>query len=532
MQFLIIGMIVAGSLLMVYNIIRYAQFIKRCKDLEKDTVKSGVLLIPLLLLIFFLIGYIGVGVSGIANILIASILFGGSVFVFLLLLVMFLIVERIVDTEQVLAAQYDEVRLEISEMTKDAMAVFRVNLTKDEIEERGGKYLYDSDHETDKYSELLSSRGSRVIDPLYKGSKRELFKREGLLKQYQEGQTSVSEIVLVRRKDGVPTFVNFEATLTKKPVSGDVIAFIVERPYNEEVVRSTLLERVLMDQYDRIAYIVEGQYKVVISNAGKKEGMLLNDDEDDSYESIYLNVFLPMMAKEARPKPGEPNPLRLSVIENELKTKDVYEVNIPFVIEGETRNKRFLFYRINENARFYLMLLSDSSKLFEKKDAASPEQEAHPGPAFPEPAPEETPREEVKTEEQTPALAPLRLLVVDDNEINREIAELLLTSEGHEVDLACDGGEAVEKVKNADAGRYDAVLMDVQMPVLNGYEATFAIRALDDKAKAGIPVVAMTANAFAEDKAQADKAGMNGYVTKPISYDEIVSVLGKLLGQA
>ncbi len=107
-----------------------------------------------------------------------------------------------------------------------------------------------------------------------------------------------------------------------------------------------------------------------------------------------------------------------------------------------------------------------------------------------------------------------------------------MTSEGHEVDLACDGGEAVEKVKNADAGRYDAVLMDVQMPVLNGYEATFAIRALDDKAKAGIPVVAMTANAFAEDKAQADKAGMNGYVTKPISYDEIVSVLGKLLGQA
>lgn len=532
MQFLIIGMILAGSLLMVYNIIRYAQFIKKCKDLEKDTVKSWILLIPLMLLIFFLLGYIGVGFSGMANLLISSILFGGSVFVFLLLLVMFLIVERIVDTEQVLAAQYDEVRLEISELTKDAMAVFRVNLTKDEVEERSGEYLYDSDFAYDTYSEILKARANYVIEAGHGGTDRDLFKREGLIRHYQEGQTAASETILVRRKDGVPAFVNFEATLTKKPVTGDIIAFIVERPYNGEVVRSTLLERVLMDQYDRIAYIVDGQYKVVISNAGKKEGMLLNDDKDDSYESIYLNVFLPMMAKEARPKPGEPNPLRLSVIENELKTKDVYEVNIPFVIEGETRYKRFLFYRINENARFYLMLLSDSSKLFEKKDAASPEQEAHPGPAFPEPAPEETPREEVKTEEQTPALAPLKLLVVDDNEINREIAELLLTSEGHDVELACDGGEAVEKVKNAEEGRYDAVLMDVQMPVLNGYEATSAIRALEDKAKAGIPVVAMTANAFAEDQALADKAGMNGYITKPISYDEIVSVLGKLIGKA
>ena len=110
----------------------------------------------------------------------------------------------------------------------------------------------------------------------------------------------------------------------------------------------------------------------------------------------------------------------------------------------------------------------------------------------------------------------LRVLLVDDNEINREIGELMLTGEGFAVDLACDGAEAVDKVSASAPGTYDAVLMDVQMPVMNGYEATAAIRALPDPALAGIPIIALTANAYQEDANAALAAGMDGYAAKPI----------------
>lgn len=122
-----------------------------------------------------------------------------------------------------------------------------------------------------------------------------------------------------------------------------------------------------------------------------------------------------------------------------------------------------------------------------------------------------------------------RLLVVEDNELNREIAEELLTESGLLVECAEDGTVAVEKVKAADSGYYDLVLMDVQMPVMNGYDATKAIRALDDPEKASIPIVAMTANAFEEDRRRATEAGMNAYASKPINIDELLEILGKVL---
>ena len=127
-------------------------------------------------------------------------------------------------------------------------------------------------------------------------------------------------------------------------------------------------------------------------------------------------------------------------------------------------------------------------------------------------------------------LGSLKMLVVDDNEVNREIANLLLTGEGHEVELAENGAEAVEKVSSS-GGRYDVVFMDVQMPVMNGFEATAAIRALPDEALASIPIIAMTANAYQEDKNEALDAGMDGYITKPINPDDIRAVLIKVLAK-
>ena len=122
-----------------------------------------------------------------------------------------------------------------------------------------------------------------------------------------------------------------------------------------------------------------------------------------------------------------------------------------------------------------------------------------------------------------------KLLVVEDNELNLEIASTLLKEAGFEVDTAENGKIAVEKVEAASAGRYDLILMDIQMPEMDGYEATRRIRALPDAKKAALPIVAMTANAFEDDRKNALHAGMNGHIAKPLDIQKLFQVLSKLL---
>ena len=123
-----------------------------------------------------------------------------------------------------------------------------------------------------------------------------------------------------------------------------------------------------------------------------------------------------------------------------------------------------------------------------------------------------------------------RVLFAEDNELNQMIAEAILTEKGLDVEIAKDGVEAVEKMKTAPAGYYDLILMDIQMPKMDGYEAAKQIRAMDDKGKASIPIVAVTANAFEEDKKTALDAGMNGHLAKPYDIAAIMETLKTLLG--
>lgn len=122
-----------------------------------------------------------------------------------------------------------------------------------------------------------------------------------------------------------------------------------------------------------------------------------------------------------------------------------------------------------------------------------------------------------------------RILLAEDNELNAEIAISVLSEIGFTVDHAVDGQDCIDKLLQADAGYYDLILMDIQMPIMNGYEATRAIRALDDPERSTIPIVAMTANAFEEDKRNALKAGMNGHLPKPIDIDLLVKTLTQTL---
>lgn len=122
-----------------------------------------------------------------------------------------------------------------------------------------------------------------------------------------------------------------------------------------------------------------------------------------------------------------------------------------------------------------------------------------------------------------------KLLLVEDNALNQEIAATILEEKGFVVDVAEDGTVAVEKMKAASADQYDLILMDIQMPRMDGYEATRRIRSLEDEAKANIPIYAMTANAFEEDRQKALDAGLNGHISKPIDIEKLMHILKEVL---
>lgn len=144
-------------------------------------------------------------------------------------------------------------------------------------------------------------------------------------------------------------------------------------------------------------------------------------------------------------------------------------------------------------------------------------------------APYVTAGQEEKEEALPACFEGKKILLVEDNEINQEIARTILEEAGFVIDTADDGTVAVEKMKEKPADAYDLILMDVQMPVMNGYQATKAIRGLEDPVKAAIPIVAMTANAFDEDRMLALEAGMNGHIAKPIDIAVLMETLQEIL---
>jgi len=138
-----------------------------------------------------------------------------------------------------------------------------------------------------------------------------------------------------------------------------------------------------------------------------------------------------------------------------------------------------------------------------------------------------------KREEQTDvsekSIKGLHILLAEDNELNMEIAEFVLQNEGVDVTKAWNGQEAVELFRNSESGEFDVILMDIMMPVMNGYEATKMIRSLDREDAKQIPIIAMTANAFTEDRIRAKEAGMDEHIAKPVDVELLLKVIHKLV---
>ena len=143
--------------------------------------------------------------------------------------------------------------------------------------------------------------------------------------------------------------------------------------------------------------------------------------------------------------------------------------------------------------------------------------------------PEADKREEQK-EVSEKSIKGLHILMAEDNELNMEIAEFVLQNEGADLTKAWDGQEAVELFRNSEPGEFDVILMDIMMPVMDGYEAAKMIRSLDREDAKEIPIIAMTANAFTEDRIKAKAAGMDEHVAKPVDVELLIKVIHKLVG--
>ena len=121
------------------------------------------------------------------------------------------------------------------------------------------------------------------------------------------------------------------------------------------------------------------------------------------------------------------------------------------------------------------------------------------------------------------------MLVVEDNELNTEIAQCLLEDRGFEVDCAYDGAQAVERIRAAEPGTYDVILMDIMMPVMDGLEAARAIRSMDREDCHTVPIIAMSANAFDDDLKKSVECGMNGHLSKPVEVEKLYQTLDEVI---
>ncbi|MBO5561071.1 MAG: response regulator [Firmicutes bacterium] len=266
--------------------------------------------------------------------------------------------------EAQLESMYEGIYNDFHRMGRDMLGIFRVNLTRDSIEEINGQDLYDSDFHASSYTEATRLRAENY--PIVAEQKRFIatFDIQNLIRNYLDGRTMISEVLYSKRRSGRQCFVNYYATITRHPISGDIIAFIIEQEYNSEKVNETILQKILVQQFDMISYIVDGQYGVVIGDPKTMtRGNVFPEERNGLYMDYIRNQVISVAVGSDDEKRDLLDALSLDRIADELLEKQPYVVDITCNIDNETYYKRFEFYAVDSEARFYILLKSDFTEL-------------------------------------------------------------------------------------------------------------------------------------------------------------------------
>ena len=487
-NFILYLMIYTGSALMAYNIYRYVCFSRDVRKYGNWDQEQKLFNIPIILLILFFVGYLTVGIFGKPDLVMAGILFGGSIFVFVMLLLIRRTFDRIQENEQL------EAKLFAAEEASKAKTFFLSNMSHDirtplnaiigyttlanrdgvSYEEKGG-YITKIEMASRQLLEIVND----VLD----------------MSRIESGKFSLE-----------PTCVNIENCIQE---SGDLVRTQLEAKKIDFSVSSdvshkwVMCDKVMLDRALMNLLCNAGKFTEENGSVSLQLNELNADDKTGSYEIRIKDTGIGMSEEFAQ---------RLFDPFERERTSTVSRIQGTGLGLAITK-------RIVDMMGGNITVKTEKGKGTEFVITVS----------FPLVEPED---EICLNEGEEISFEGKRALLVEDNMINMEIAQMLLEQSGFLIETAENGKIALEMTAASEPGYYDVILMDVQMPVMDGYTATQAIRSLPDPRLAGIPIIAMTANAFQEDIRKAEEVGMNGHIAKPLDIPSMKATLRQVLKKA
>jgi len=487
-EVLIYLMIYAGSALMAYNIYRYICFSREIRKHGNWDQEQRLLYFPIWLLIVFFIGYLVVGIFGNPDLVMAGILFGGSIFVFVMLLLMRRTFVRIQENEQL------EVRLLAAEEASKAKTFFMSNMSHDIRTPLNAIIGYTTlaNHDGVTYEEK-----SGYVDKIGMASRQLLEIVNDVLdmSRIESGKFSLE-----------PARVNLENCIQEASdlVRTQLAAKIIELSVSCDVSHKWVMcDKVMLDRALMNLLCNAGKFTEENGSVSLQLKELSGGDETGSYEIRVKDTGIGMSPEFVE---------RLFIPFERERTSTVSRIQGTGLGLAITKN-------IVDMMGGNITVQTEKGKGTEFTITVD----------FPLAEPEE---EICSNVEDEISFEGMRALLVEDNMVNMEIAQMLLAQAGFLIETAENGEIALEMTAASEHGYYDVILMDIQMPVMDGYMATKAIRNLPDTRLASIPIIAMTANAFQEDKKKAEEVGMNGHITKPLDIPSMKATLQQVLKHA
>ena len=242
----------------------------------------------------------------------------------------------------------------------DSLAVFKANLTTGRLESARGLDLFDCDRPGADLDLMLRARYDSFLVPGDREKYDETFKSEKLLDRFYKGEEPASFVAYCRRGSGRQCFVRFSRAVAIDPASGDLISFATETVYNNEKASEVLNDKVLVRQYDMVTYIVDNNYSVVIGDASRiSRGSIFPKQRSGVYTDYIREQVLPAAQRGAHDLAQLEHDLSPEAIEAHLEEEEPYTIDIICEIDGEVYNKRFTYYAVDRNIKFYLLLKSD-----------------------------------------------------------------------------------------------------------------------------------------------------------------------------
>ncbi len=481
-------MIYAGSALMAYNIYRYICFSRDVRKHGNWDREQKLFYIPIWLLILFFVGYLVVGIFGKPDLVMAGILFGGSVFVFVMLLLIRRTFDRIQENEQL------EVRLSAAEEASKAKTFFLSNMSHDIRTPLNAIIGYTTLANRDgvKYEEK-----SEYIDKIEMASRQLLDIVNDVLdmSRIESGKFTLE-----------PTCVNLESCMKEACdlVRVQLEAKKIKLSLSCDVSHKWVLcDKVMLDRALMNLLCNAGKFTEENGSVSLQLTELTGSDGTGSYEIRIKDTGIGMSRQFAE---------RLFLPFERERTSTVSRIQGTGLGLAITKS-------IVDMMGGDITVRTEQGKGTEFTITVD----------FPLTEPEE---ELCSGEGDEISFEGMRALLVEDNMINMEIAQMLLDQAGFLIETAENGKIALEMIEASGNGYYDVILMDIQMPVMDGYTATRAIRDLPDAGLAGIPIIAMTANAFQEDIRKAEEVGMNGHIAKPLDIPDMKATLQHVLKNA